>query len=175
MPIDPSGVIPIGTLTRHPADWFSPQLYTDGFQLNLPLSPGNINFLAVGLHNNDNAGRVLRVWGVSIESDGGESIAVYRVNGTIGAFDHKCRPARFDQPISTAEIWQENATLPTGSNNPFGFVDQIGLIGTNGFDGNTVLSPFPLWIVPVGFSVVLTNLAGGFKVADFFWFTMSNQ
>ncbi|SRR6266851_2006560 len=175
MPIDASGVRPLGVVTRHPLDWFNANGYLDGYFLRV-VAPVPQQWFAVGLHNKDNLGRVIRVWGISVSNDGGGGIQAYAVNGTFGAFDHLAQPVRFDQPIGSAEIWETNQDqLPGQLISPYALPPPRALVGTGGFDSFTFTAPFPLFIIPVGWSLVLSNNSASSVVGGFFWFEMANH
>lgn len=172
---DQTGVIPSGTLTRHPADWFSDNLYTAGY--SVPAFPVGafINFTAVGLYNQDVQGRVCKIYGMSIEDDGGESTQMYFVHGTIGALVGPALSIRPDYPSPNVYVYQETITVAEGTDTPFTFPPQYGLIGSSGYDGGTYLSPFPLFIIPVGWSLVGANRGGSDLVGVWFWFQLANK
>jgi hypothetical protein len=173
---DRTGRRPLGTLTRHPADWFSDYSYTGGYQLIDNPTPGNFNYLAVGLYNNDSSGRVIKVYGISVCAENGSGMGIYFVNGVIGSLVGPVKSIRPDRAAPTGQIYQENTSVGFPIPNfPYNFGDQFGFIGTSGFDSFSIVSPFPLFIVPQGYSLVAANTVQGVHVGAFFWFQVADQ
>jgi hypothetical protein len=173
---DRTGRRPLGTLTRHPADWFSDYSYVGGFQIRAFPPPGTQDFLAVGLYNDDSAGRVLKVYGISVEADAGEGVMMFFVFGTIGALVGPALSIRPDRAAPTGKIYQVTTNVPGGPQPfPYDFGPQYDVVSTSGFDGNTILSPFPLFIVPQGYSLVAANLVDCSFPGFFFRFQVAAQ
>ena len=175
MPKDFTGVRPLGVVTRHPADWFSDSLYVAGWQeLDQPSGSGEIYF-AVALFNNDQGGNVLRVYGANSLSEGGGGCNMYFVHGTTGTLKQTARPIRPDFPIPNVSVYYQFQQVSTGSPNPFAFGDLYGNVSSSGFDSQLTVSPFPLFIVPVGWSLVATNPSSSFLNGFFWWFQLTPQ
>lgn len=174
MPKDQTGSQPLGVVTRHPADWFSNSLFTAGWQeLDQPVGPGEI-FFAVAIFNRSQSGQVLRIYGATCLSEGGGGCAIYFVNGTTGTLKQGGTPIRPDGATPPVDVYYQFQQVPAGNPNPFNFGLQYGAIGASGFDSQTVLSPFPLFIVPPGWSLVATNTSSSFADGFFWWFQLAN-
>lgn len=172
---DRTGRRPLGTLTRHPADWFSDFFYSLGQQTTGSAPPGDNQWTAFGFYNNDDTGRVMKVYGVSVGNNGGGGMGFFFQAGTIGAFVSNATAIRPDRAAPTGQVYSETQFLPFIDPSPFSFGTQFGLIGTSGFDGNTVVSPFPLFIIPAGFSLIATPVDGGGNQACFIWYQLAAQ
>ena len=172
---DRYGRKPIGTLTRHPADFYSGYLYTAGHaELDQPVGPGEIYF-AVGLFNADQDGRVMKVYGATSLSEGGGGCQIFMPLGAMGVAIDVARSIRPDRAGPNVEVSYQFTQVPNGNPNPFNFGAQFGVISASGFDSNTVLSPFPLFIVPQGYSLIATNPSSSFANGFFAWFQMAAQ
>jgi hypothetical protein len=162
-------------MTRHPADWFSDYLYTAGYSIDTFPSAGNITFAAIALYNDDAQGRVMKVYGVSGSADGGENFSIYFQQGTIGSQVAQALSIRPDRPAPSGAVYAESVVVPLATPAPFSFPPEYGQFGTDGFDGCTYVSPFPLFIVPVGYSIIACNRSGAGIPAFWFWFLLANQ
>jgi len=176
MPSDPSGVSPKGTLIRPPADFFDDHLAVGSFFLQFTGGPNNSNFCTVALFNNANTGVVFKVYGISAVNDGGSGMGAFWFYGPLGALYAPCQPIRPDLGAPFGQIWQQTtlANVPAAPN-PYFTPPYVNLIGVSGFDSNTILSPFPLFIVPVGWSLVLTNVTASADLGAGFWYQQANE
>jgi hypothetical protein len=172
---DRSGRKPLGTVTRHPADWFSDYLYTAGHaEINQPSGSGEIYF-AVSFLNSDQSGLAMRVYGATVMQEGGGGLLAFFVSGATGAPVGNAKSIRPDRPAPSVEVGYQFQQVALGVNNPFNFGEQFGALASDGFDSATILSPFPLFIVPQGYSLVLTNPSSSFNNGAFIWFQMAAQ
>jgi hypothetical protein len=172
---DRNGRNPLGAVTRHPADWFSDYLYCAGHSaLNQPSGSGEIYF-AVSVLNEDQDGRVMRIYGATSMSEGGGGCGIYFVQGATGAPVSAAKSIRPDRPGPSVSVGYQFQQVALGSPNPFDFGEQFGEIASDGFDSATIVSPFPLFIVPQGYSIVATNPSSSFLNGFFWWFQMAAQ
>jgi hypothetical protein len=172
---DYTGVRPLGVLTRHPADWFSDISFVAGWsEDNQPTGAGEI-YTAFGMLNSDNQGRVLRIYGNTCSCQGGGGMGVFFVKGAIGSVVAQAQSIRPDFPPPLVTISSQHQQTAAGAPNPFNFGPQFGLVGSPGFDSGTAFSPFPLFIVPVGWSIVVTNFTSTFVAGIGWWFQMAPQ
>jgi hypothetical protein len=175
-----AGTPPLGTLTRHPIDWFSDFSYSAGYQLPLDNANNGGLWWTIALFNQDNLGRTCKVYGISVESDGGEGVGLYWVNGSVGTQVAKAGNLRPDYPTPLQTVWFQSVlstpSPPGPPDNPYiAGLQQAGMIGTSGFDGNTVVSPFPLFIIPVGWSLMASGGHTGDAPGCWFWYQLANK
>lgn len=172
---DRTGRKPKGTMVRPAPDWFSDYFYVGGMR-NV-YNPASVNnYVTVALLNNDQQGRVLKVYGVTMSCDGGEGFDFWFIKGTIGAQVAGPYNIRPDYPAPPAQTWfQTQAAAPANAPNPFLPANTIASLMSDGFDGSNIFSPFPLFIVPQGYSLVGSNDVGGAAVGCFFWFQISDN
>lgn len=116
---DRTGRVPKGTLTRHPADWFSDYLYTAGFQKYVNTAGPGEGYAAIALYNDTQDGRVLRIYGITAEFDGGGGGAVFFVKGTIGAEQDGATSIRPDRTAPAGVIYEEDSFVALGTPNPY--------------------------------------------------------
>lgn len=175
MPSDQSGVTPKGTLVRAAADWFDDNLGTGGFY-EQNFSPNLDNYFTVALFNNANTGVVFKVYGISAYNDGGTGWGAFWQNGAVGTLKSGCQPLRPDYPTPYGQIYEQEM-LGNNPDAPFPWSlgPIAGAIGCGGFDSNTVVSPFPLFIVPVGWSLVMANLESASNCMCTFWYQVCNE
>lgn len=175
MPSDPSGMKPSGVLMRPAPDFFDDNMGLGAwFFFGLAASPDS--YFAVALFNNDNQGRALKVYGVSVYNDGGSGQFGYYVYGTIGARQYGCQAIRPDLGAPPGEIWVEYTLGNVSATpSPYNFGNPASFYGSSGYDSQTYLSTFPLAIVPAGYSYVLTNLQSCETYASSFWYQVANE
>src|ERR1700676_4311024 len=80
---DRLGSTPRGALARHPADFFVDELYTGGYVIGAIPPPGQLDYLAVGLFNQDSQGRVAKIYGITTANYSGGGNAANFVSGSI--------------------------------------------------------------------------------------------
>ena len=175
MPTDLFGVRPLGSLSRHPADWFSDYCYVGGYNQPQIEPPLGTFYVAVSLFNNDDQGRVAKVYGMSVEADTGEGVYQFFAKSPPGSRVGAARSIRPDFPDSQVSIYQSTTAFVSPNLNPYLPANPSGLIATSGYDGWTVMSPFPLFIIPVGWALVSTNLIDSGPTGTYFWFQMASR
>jgi hypothetical protein len=175
VPSDPSGAQPKGTLVRNAPDWFDDNLGMGTYILPFVI-PTTFNYVAVSLFNNANTGVALKVYAVSVDEDGGGGFAASWMKGPFGTLVGACSPVRPDYPTPYGEIYQETVMVAAEADpNPMLLNSPVAFIGSSGFDSNTVVSPFPLFIVPVGWSLVLCNIDTSNNAGVAFWYQVANE
>lgn len=175
MPKDFTGVRPLGVVTRHAADWFSDQLYTCAWLEEDPIVGSGEMFIAFGMLNNDNQGRVLRIYGGTAFAEGGGGMGIYFVHGTIGNQVAQAKSIRPDFDVPLVTMWSEHQQVALGALSPFNFGDPYGIMAAPGFDSGTETSPFPMFIVPVGWSIVASMFQSSQVGGMHWWFQMTPQ
>src|ERR1700722_4485510 len=111
---DYTGVRPLGIVTRHPADWFDDLLYTGGYVQPFISPLVSPRYVAVGLANDDDQGRVAKVYGVTVQSDAGESYGLFFSKDKSGAPIGAANPIRPDNPAVNIEVSQATTIYVTG-------------------------------------------------------------
>jgi hypothetical protein len=134
---------PKGAYSRNTPDFFSDQLYSVG--IYLPLTAG-ANLMAPSLFNNDNQGRLLYVFGVSMFNSDNGAYGVYQYKGSFGTFQ--------------TQGYSVNANVGAGPGQ--GFIATNGpIVGTrvavlcHGDGGGSWFSTFPIQIVAPGYSMII--------------------
>jgi hypothetical protein len=174
---DPAGVRPKGTLSRIAPDWFADNLYSIAwYDIEVPV----VNFTqfgAFGIFNNDIQGRVARVYGITVGSSAGGGSMLFWQHGTIGAQVTTAQAIRPDYPAPLVTGWNLDLSIPrtTPVVFPFNFGPGFGMIGNSGFDSATSISNFPLAIIPVGWSLVISQPQAGPPFSYGAWFQMCNR
>lgn len=156
-PSDPTGRHPSGVLTRHPADFFDDNCGTGALYLQITTIPTN-TWLRISLYNNSNTGVSFKVYAITSFSFGGGGLGYFFISGTIGAFQQACSSIN---PSLAAPFGQLFGDIITGSAavlNPFITKPLVGIAGNSGFDSSNNLSPFPVVVLPAGYSLVCCNL-----------------
>lgn len=175
MPSDPSGVSPKGVLTRPAPDFFDDNMGIGAWSY-LTTLPTTFTYVAVSLFNNDNQGRVLKVYGITAEADGGAGMQASWFKGSFGTLVGPCSSIRPDLGAPPGLIYKDVLIVPAEfSPNTMPLNPAVGIIGISGFDSNTVLSPFPIFIIPVGWSLVLVNLETSSQGGAGFWYLVANE
>ena len=169
---DRTGRVPKGVMSRQAPDWFADYLATGSFVLVDFANPGGANYIAVGLFNDSTQGEVLKVYGITSHADGGGGYGCYWVNGTVGVLQNQCASIRPDRPAPAGQIWADIHLHVPGPPflSPFTFAPPQNIIGAPGFDSFTVFSQFPMFIVPVGWSLVLANVRQTFDGGVGYWY-----
>jgi hypothetical protein len=176
MPSDPSGVHPQGVLTRPAPDFFDDNIGLGGFWRPFTTGLSSDTFITVALFNNSTQGLAFKVYGISLAADGGDGFGFYFVLGPVGSFYANCQPIRPDIGSPNGQIYTQLTVVGSGLDpNPFNPGPYANVIAGSGFDGNTVLSPFPLFVVPAGYSLVGTNVSTGGSIGCSFWYQQANE
>jgi hypothetical protein len=175
MPSDPSGTHPQGVLTRAAPDFFDDNIGVGGARLAFP-QPSGGNYIAVSLFNGDNQGRAFKVYGIYTTGAGGEGLGFWYAKtplGTLNSFPQAIRP---DLGAPPGQIWMATSLgNPNNTPNPFTPTQLFAAIGCSGFDSATVLSPFPLFVIPAGYCLIGSNLEETFNTGCFFWYQVANE
>jgi hypothetical protein len=175
MPSDPSGVSPKGVLTRPAPDFFDDHMAFGGLQQQ-PFA-ANQTFFLTSLVNNATSGIVFKVYGITVCNNGGGGSFAAWVDalGVPGSLVGACQNIRADQGAPYGQIWNEAVNQVGNLPNPFTLPDTFAVIGTGGFDSMTYFSPFPMFIIPVGNALHVTNLFGGGLLTASFWYQQANE
>ena len=172
---DRSGRRPLGTLTRHPLDWFRDHSFVGGYMHPFDYAGEQLTYTSVGLYNFDPNGRVMLCYGFVTQADAGGGIDVFFVNGTIGALLGGVSSLRPDRPAPNVAVYNLVTPVPLNTPPTYNWGPAIGALPTQGFDGGQVFSEFPMFIVPVGYSVVFANAEASDRTGTFCWFQMADQ
>ena len=176
MPSDPTGRNPIGILARSPPDFFDDNLGLGAAFFSEPV-PGNTDWYAIALYNNDSLGRYLKVYTINGANNGGVGTGAYFLKGTIGTLQGACSPGSPDLSAPPGQIWTADLSFvtPPTPPNPFLKGTIISIFGTAAFDGYNFTAAHPLAIVPAGYSYVLTNLSSSNTFSACFWYHVANE
>lgn len=170
---DPSGRYPLGVLTRAAPDWFDERLGVGGYQLTIATGE---NFLLVSLYNNASDGSVLKVYAISCSGDGGGGCSAWVDMGTPpGTLVGPCTCIRPDYAAPAGLIFQSEITTSNPFPNPFSIPPNSAFLGTSGFDSFTHIAPFPLFVIPVGYALHVTNFNAGELMGAAFWYQQAEQ
>lgn len=175
MPSDPAGMQPPGVLIRPAPDFFDDSMCYGGAARH-DLGPGD-SYFSISLFNDGAAqGRLLKVYGLTTGNDLAGSQLVYPIQGTpLGTLVGACQPNRVDAATIAGQIWvkQDHGVAPFPNPNPLPAVPMV--IGNFGFGGGTIFSTFPMFILPVGWSLVTVNTQDTSVVFAGFWFQVANE
>jgi hypothetical protein len=173
---DSTGVRPSGVLTRHPGDWFADNLFVGQYSFYNHNLPQPLFWLSVALYNFDPSGRVAKVYGISCVNDSGGGAGVFFQAGTIGAFQQHCTSIRPELGAPSCDIYQVRTNaLANDQPPPYNWGTQYALIPSDGFDCGKIISPFPIFIVPVGWSLIIAPLFATGAFGPTFWFQLANH
>lgn len=172
---DQAGATPQGALSRHPADFFANGLACGGFLRKQNPPAFQLAFNAVGLFNNDPAGNVFKIYGYGLNNDAGGGVGIYAVKGKLSTPQSPPVNVRFDQPAPTGLIFADTTIVASGTLPPTIYDPLVGLLATAGFDGDAKFSPFPMFIVPTGYSIVGLNLEPAGQCGIYFWYEITNS
>lgn len=175
MPSDPTGVQPRGVLIRPASDWFDDNLAVAGFEMVITAAPDPEMWFRISLFNNGNQGQVFKVYGITIENDGGGGLVFWFNKGPLGTFQQGANAIRPDYGIPFGQVFFDFQGTPLGNTNPYINVPIVGQVGVGGFDSSTNLSPFPLFIIPAGYALVGANPGAFLSGGATFWYQVSNE
>jgi hypothetical protein len=176
MPSDPAGAQPTGVLVRPAPDFFDDHLCYGGamFQTN---PPSGLNYASISLFNNATSGILLKVYGVSLGNDDQGSGFAYALQGApLGTLQGACTNVRFDQGAPYGQIYMLDSVV--------GAIDDLYplplpaapmVLGAPDAGGAAIISPFPLFIVPVGWSLVIANITTCSTIYAGFWYQQANE
>jgi hypothetical protein len=176
MPSDPAGTHPSGVLVRPAPDFFDDHLCQGGFIYSTdPIT--NLNWVSISLFNDANSGVALKVYGLTYGDDSGfGTIAYYRQGPPLGSFVSEGINVRADLGGPYGQIWQRLDIAPhTFAIYNLPLPPTVVNLGNPGFNANTILSPFPLFIIPVGWSLVIANRLPTGIVQASFWYQQANE
>jgi len=176
MPSDPSGHNPQGVLVRSAPDFFDDNLCVGGTWFQFGVIPTR-SFCSTSLYNNDTLGRVLKVYGVTALVDNGQAALLYPNSGApLGALVGNCLPVRFDLGIPPGLIYSKLDSVPlSNSPNPNNPPTNAQLIGGSFGGGISYFSPFPIAIIPRGWSLVVVNMGADDTGGASFWYQVANE
>ena len=176
MPSDPAGVHPQGVLARPAADFFDDHLAQGGFIYSTDPTT-NFNWVSISLFNDANTGVALKVYGLTYGDDTGLGTLAYSRQGPpLGSLVGQCTNVRFDLGAPYGQIWQRlDLAAHIDQIYPLPVPATAVNLGNAGFDANTMVSPFPLFIVPVGYSLVIANRLPSSVVQAAFWYQQANE
>jgi len=174
MPKDATGSQPLGVVTRHPADWFSDSLYSATFYEDIAFVGSGLLWHQFGLFNQNNNGRVLRIYGNTTFSEGGGGFQASFSSGSVGVQVGNATGIRPDQSAPSVSVWADHVQTALGTVHPFLSALPFGLLAAPGFDSGTTFSPFPMFIIPQGYSLVVTNPQSSSVAGVCWWFQLAN-
>lgn len=166
-----SGLKPKGALSRIAPDFFADYMATGGYWIE-PVGGPHGYFVTISLFNDSKIGEALKVYGITSGDDVGLGTFMYSTFGTpLGALIGQCRNIRFDMPPPVGQIWalQDNApAINSPYPNPLPVNPTV--LGEPGFSSATLFSPFPIAIVPAGYSLVIANAQSCSTIYAAFWY-----
>jgi len=176
MPSDPSGVSPKGVLTRTPPDFFDDHLATGGANYITDPPVGN-TYASISLFNNASSGILFKVYGITVGNDNlGTAFAYFLQGAPLGSFVQPCVNIRGDQGAPYGQIFKRIDTLGTPTAlYPLPIPNGFSLLGAPDAGSHTIISPFPLFIIPVGYSLVIANEQSASSVWAAFWYQQANE
>lgn len=164
----PSYRRPKGVYSRPTLDWFSDQVCTGaGAFQTFPLS-GTGNDIHVSLFNNDTLGRLLYVYAISCGNDSAENLYCAFHAGTVGNFFAAGMSVNPSLGTPPGQIFLDVRT-GTGSTPLAPPSDPYTQI-PSGFNSSTIVAPFPLFILPKGYSIVVSPDFSGQSLGASFWY-----
>lgn len=177
MPSDPTGTHPSGVLVRPAPDFFDDNLCSGGYYFFIRPAAG-FQYLSISLFNDAPRGQALKVYGITNGDDSGFGTLMYPLQGgPLGSFVTQCRNVRFDLGAPPGQIYQQ-LDVVAGIDSPYPrpLPTNVQTLGTPGFSSETIFSPFPMAIIPPGYSLVLANgqASSGTWYATF-WYQISNE
>ena len=171
MPSDPSGRFPPGILARPAPDWFDDSVATGGVFVSGILAPGQQSWQRASLFNNATDGRSLKVYGISTVLDGEGCALAYGVQGKpTDPLIGNCTPTRLDQAMPWGQLYFINTVQNTGLPNPYNPPATAAFLGTPFTASVTIFSPFPIFVIPSGYALLITGQQPGGVFGAAFWF-----
>lgn len=172
---DRTGRKPKGTMVRPAPDWFDDNMGVGGSYF-LNVGPAKDNFLALALFNNDQQGRTLKVYGLTIASDGGAGFGFFFAAGAPSGVQQPASALRPDRGVPVGQLFlQSSLGNPIPTANPFLPATVTSAIGSDGFDSNTIFSDFPMFVVPQGYSLIGTNFRGSLSTGIWYWWQVADD
>ncbi len=118
---------------------------------------------------------VFKVYGITASNDGGGGLVFWFQQGPIGLFQQAVSPIRPDVAVPYGQIFFQQTTVPLGHSSPFLPPTIVGVVGSAGFDSTTLCSPFPLFILPAGYSLVGANVGSYGNAGASFWYQLAKE
>lgn len=175
MPSDPSGMQPPGTLVRPAPDFFDDSMSTGGAQYLTDPPVGNV-YASISLFNNAMSGLLFKVYGITYGNDStGGAFAYCRYGPPLGSLVGPCTSIRADAGTQNGQIWMRTDMVAFNALYPLPLPIGFSMLGAPGSGSNTILSPFPLFILPVGYSLVIANSDSGSQATVAFWYQQANE
>lgn len=161
-------------MVRPAPDWFSDNLAYGGavYQTDPPV--GN-TYASISLFNDAQTGVVLKVYALTVGNDDtGTAFAYTRQGPPLGVLQGQCRFLRADRGVSFGQIWMRTDTVGSVTAlYPLALPQAPATIGAPDAGSATILSAFPLFIIPTGYSLVIANADSGSRAWASFWFHQS--
>lgn len=160
---------PRGTYVRSTGDWFYQDMATAGAMINTPNTFPPYHYPIYCLFNNDQQGRYLHVLGMAITDDGLGRAYWDIGSGSTGTLAQSGNPVKFDQGQQSGQVFTSTATNASQTaqvlpNIRGGLADYFG---TGPYFPN-----FPMWVIPVGMSLLISNFDGNLQTSVNFWWVM---
>lgn len=175
MPSDPTGRFPQGVLVRSAFDFFDDSGGQGGaFYFDQAFT--QLAYLAVALYNNATDGRSFKVYGISAISNQNGGCLVYSTTGRIGSLFGPCSPIRADLGAPFGQIYSQTQLVPnTTTPTTLVFGPLVNILGSGNFTPQGWYSPFPLFTVPAGYSLILVNQGAATNAGFGFWYQQANE
>lgn len=124
------------------------------------------------LFNNDQQGRYLHVLGMSLTDDGLGRAYWDIGNGSTGSLAQNGNPVKFDGGQQPGQVFTSTQTAATET---FQALPNIrGGLGDY-FGSGPYFSNFPMFVIPVGMSLLISNFDGNLQTSCNFWWVMLNN
>lgn len=162
-------------MVRAAPDWFSDNLYSCLFYTNDHGTGTGTIWQAGSFFNNDNRGRVAKVYGVYCFAEGGGGAFADIVEGSAGNAYQTARNVRGDQGAGTVQSFTQPTVLNTNPLNPYATGNEYLAFPAPGFDSSLTVSPFPLAVIPAGFSLALISPSGTVQFGVAIYYLPANK
>jgi len=175
MPSDPTGTHPIGVLARPAPDFFDDNMGLVAFNYIEFNPPAGLHYQTIALYNNAKSGVLFKVYAIVAECNGGGGLSAWFAPGTVGTLQNGAGSLRPDVGVPYGQLYFQQTDVAAGVPNPFIPAGINGIVPTGGFDSNIAAPGFPLFIVPVGYSLVLSNISSSVNTGASFWYQLANE
>lgn len=175
MPSDPTGRHPSGVLIRPAPDFYDDQIGVCGFEFVEISPPVGLHYHRFALYNNASTGAVFKIYGITVENGGGGGFLFWFVKGQIGTVQQNATSIRPDHPMQFGQMSYDRMDVPAGTLNPFFPTTIVGQVSASGFDSQTTVSSFPLFILPAGWSLVGSNPGSALQAGLTCWYQVANE
>lgn len=174
MPSDPAGRSPAGVLTRPAPDWYDDFLGTGGVFVSGLIAPGMESWQRVSLYNNATDGRCLKVYAISTVLDAEGCALCYFASGQpTDPLVGFCTSVRADLPAPWGALYFINTLTAAAAPNPYNPPATASWLGTPFTASNSYISPFPLFVIPAGYALLVVGQQPGGVFGASFWFQMA--